>query len=111
MLEVGAVEGIPAVLRRLEQGRIEDAPGVVDEDAHGAQLCHRALERRVDLNRLSDVDVKPEATYLCTGGNCRVLGALPDGHLGSEGGEISSDAASDARAAAGDNGHAISEQD
>ena len=111
VLEVGAVEGVPSVLRRLEEGRVEDAPCVVDEDADGSQFGHRALERRIDLIRLPDVDLEPEATHLFAGGGRRVLGALPDGHLGAEGGEVSSDAPPDAGPAAGDDGHPIGEQD
>ncbi len=36
VFEVGPVEGVPPVLGGLEEGRVEDPAGVVDEDAHRA---------------------------------------------------------------------------
>ena len=56
VLEVGAVEGVPAVLGRLEERRVEDAARVVDQDADRTELGDRALEGGVDLARVPYVD-------------------------------------------------------
>ena len=97
MFQVGAVEGVPAVLRRLEQRRVEDAAGIVDQDADRSERGHGPFEGGVDLARVADVDLEPKPADLVTCGGGRVGMTLPDGDLGTEGGESVGDASPDPR--------------
>ena len=110
VLEVGPVEGVPSVLGRLEQRRIEHATGVVDQDADRPELGQRLPEGAVDLVGVTDVDVQSEAAHLLPGGGGGLRGALPDGDLCAERGEPPSDPAPDARTSAGDDRDAVGEQ-
>jgi hypothetical protein len=77
-------------------------PGIVDQDAHRAELIGRARQRRVDLPAVTDIghDAKrPEAFGRRRAG---VGVALPDGHPRAERREPLGDAAADALPAAGD---------
>ena len=110
VLEVGPVEGVPAVLRRLQERREEDATGVVHQDAHRPELVDGAGQGGVHLGRLADVggDAQPTDLLGRRGGGLGI--AFPDGHRGPEGGEATGDAPADPRSATGHDGHPVGEQ-
>ena len=111
MAQVGPVERIPAVLRRVEQRRREHTSGVVDEDADRAELVDGLGERGVDLGALADVGRDAERADRIGGGRAGVRVTFPDRDRRTEGGEAGGDATADAGTAAGHDGHASGQQD
>ena len=81
VLEVGPVEGVPAVLRGLEERGEEHPAGVVDQDADRPELggWSGPGPRRPRSDSRTSV-VMPEATDLLGGRGGGVGVALPDGH-------------------------------
>ena len=110
VLEIGPVQGVPAVLRCLEDGREEHSPGVVDQDADRSELRNGAGQGFVDLRRVADVDGQPEPSDLipCLRGSGCVT--LPDRHRGAECGQSPGDAAADAGSSPGHHGHPVGQK-
>ena len=102
MLEVGPVERVEPILTRLEEGRDEDAPGIVDQNVDGSEALDRGRQRGVHLVAVAHVGRHREAVDLRRRLGARVRVALPDRDLGAEDPHPVGDAPPDTGAAAGD---------
>ena len=102
MAEVGPVEGVDALLGHVEDRRDEHAAGVVDQDVDPAVALEGGGHGPVDLVGLADVGDDGQPADRVGGRRAGVGIALPDRHVGPEGGQPGGDAPPQAGAATGD---------